>query len=94
MPRGKTRRLMCSNTSRPITTDNAGIRRLTICHLVTLKLEWPVNEGRCPSKGCKIIQTQYFVPMERTAQIFGDLPNHRIAEGTLIKSRTRISDVD
>ena len=54
MPRGKKRRLMCSNTLRPTTTDNGGIRRLTICHLVTLKLEWPVNEGRCPSKGCKI----------------------------------------
>jgi transposase len=31
-------------------------------------------------------QTQHFVPVERTAQIFEDLLNHRIAEGTLIKA--------
>lgn len=31
-------------------------------------------------------QTQHFIPMERTAQIFEDLLNHRIAEGTLIKA--------
>lgn len=31
-------------------------------------------------------QSQHFVPVERTAQIFEDLLNHRIAEGTLIKA--------
>lgn len=31
-------------------------------------------------------QTQHFVPIERTAQIFEDLFNHRIAEGTLMKA--------
>jgi len=48
------RRPMCLSPSRPSTTDNAGIQRSTSCHLVTLMLEWPVNEDRCPSKGCKI----------------------------------------
>ena len=31
-------------------------------------------------------QSQHFVSVERTAQIFEDLLNHRIAEGTLIKA--------
>ena len=57
MSRGKTHRPMCLKPSRPTTTDNGGIRRLTICHLVTLKREWPFNEDRCPSKGCKITRS-------------------------------------
>ena len=44
---------------------NGGIRRLTICHLVTLKLEWPLNERRCPSK-----------PLRDT--LTSDRPDHRI----------------
>ena len=36
-------------------------------------------------------QTQHFVPVERTAQIFEDLLNHRIAEGTLIKAGQELS---
>ncbi len=32
-------------------------------------------------------QTQHFVPVERTAQIFEDWLDHRIAEATLIKAR-------
>ena len=36
-------------------------------------------------------QTQHFVPVERTAQIFEDLLNHRIAQGTLIKAGQELS---
>jgi transposase len=36
-------------------------------------------------------QTQHFVPVERTAQIFEDLLNHRVAEGTLIKAGQELS---
>ncbi|MBK8533789.1 MAG: hypothetical protein IPL59_00955 [Candidatus Competibacteraceae bacterium] len=35
-------------------------------------------------------QGQHFVSVERTAQIFEDLLNHRIAEGTLIKAGQEI----
>ena len=54
MPRGKTRRPIYLNTSRPTTTDNGGIRRSTICHLAPLKLAWLVNKDRRLQKGCKI----------------------------------------
>lgn len=36
-------------------------------------------------------QVQHFVPIERTAQIFEDLLNHRIAEGTLMKAGQELS---
>jgi len=36
-------------------------------------------------------QSQHFVPVERTAQIFEDLLNHRLAEATLIKAGQELS---
>jgi transposase len=36
-------------------------------------------------------QSQHFVPVERTAEIFEDLLNHRLAEGTLIKAGQELS---
>jgi transposase len=37
-------------------------------------------------------QSQHFVPVERTAQIFEDLLNHRLAEATVIKAGQELSE--
>ncbi len=46
----------------------------------------PVQYGNGVKTWAAYFQTQHFVPVERTAQIFEDLLHHRIAEGTLIKA--------
>ena len=46
----------------------------------------PVQYGNGIKTWATYFQTQHFIPMECTAQIFEDLLNHRIAEGTLIKA--------
>ena len=45
-----------------------------------------VQDGHGVKTLATYFQTQHFVPIERTAQIFEDLFNHRIAEGTLMKA--------
>jgi transposase len=46
----------------------------------------PVQYGNGIKTWATYFQSQHFVPVKRTAQIFEDLLNHRIAEGTLIKA--------
>ena len=50
------------------------------------ELSGSVQYGHGVKTWATYFQTQHFVPIERTAQIFEDLFNHRIAEGTLIKA--------
>ena len=46
----------------------------------------PVHYGPGVKTWAVYFQTQHFVPVDHTAQIFEDLLHHRIAEGTLIKA--------
>ena len=50
------------------------------------RVSGPVQYGPGVKTGAAYFQTQHFVPVDRTAQIFEDLRHHRIAEGTLIKA--------
>ena len=50
------------------------------------ELSGSVQYGHGVKTWATYFQTQHFVPIERTAQIFEDLFHHRIAEGTLIKA--------
>ena len=50
------------------------------------ELSGSVQYGHGVKTWATYFQTQHFIPMERTAQIFEDLLHHRIAEGTLIKA--------
>lgn len=50
------------------------------------RVKRPVQYGNGVKTWAAYFQTQHFIPVERTAQIFEDLLHHRIAEGTLIKA--------
>ncbi len=50
------------------------------------RVKRPVQYGNGGKTWAAYFQTQHFIPVERTAQIFEDLLHHRIAEGTLIKA--------
>ena len=52
----------------------------------------PVQYGTGVKTWAAYFQNQHFVPVERTAQIFEDLLNHRVAEGTLIKAGQELAE--
>ena len=50
-----------------------------------------VQYGPAVKTWATYFQSQHFVPVERTAQIFEDLLNHRVAEATIIKAGQELS---
>jgi len=52
----------------------------------------PVQYGPGVKAWATYFQSQHFVPVDRTAQIFADLLNHPLAEGTLMKAGQELSD--
>jgi transposase len=52
----------------------------------------PVQYGTGVKTWAAYFQNPHFVPVERTAQIFEDLLNHRVAEGTVIKAGQELAE--
>jgi transposase len=52
----------------------------------------PVQYGPGVNAWATYFQSQHFVPVDRTAQIFADLLNHSLAEGTLMKAGQDLAD--